>query len=57
MQPTVPNLFGVVADSANPGAKGTDYSYAMNQLNAAWQTFWTAAAPYVEQLDNGTPSM
>src|SRR5215831_14375806 len=57
MPPTAPNLFGVLADSATPGAKGSDYSYAMNQLNAAWKTFWTAAQPFVEQLDNGNPSM
>ena len=48
------NLFGVVADPEEPGAKGNDYSYAIGQLHSAWQAFWAAAKPYVEQLDNGT---
>ena len=49
----VPNLFGVQADPANPGKSGNDYSYAIGQLSTVWQTFWTAAQPYLEQLDNG----
>jgi hypothetical protein len=53
----VPNLFGIQADPAAPGAQGTAYRYAMEQLAAAWQSFWTAAAPYVEQLDNGQMTM
>jgi hypothetical protein len=51
------NLFGVVPDPAEPGRNGTDYAYAMNSLEAAWQTFWTAAEPFIEQLDNGGTSM
>lgn len=51
------NLFGVQADPATPGAKGEDYSYAIGQLWAAWSTFWTAAQPYIEQLDNGIQTM
>ena len=47
------NLFGVQA-SETPGEQGLAYSYAMGQLSVAWETFWTAAAPYVQQLDNGT---
>jgi hypothetical protein len=50
-------LFGVAADPATPGAKGTDYSYAVNQLAAVWATFWDAAVPYIEQLDNGAIGM
>jgi hypothetical protein len=51
------NLFGVVADPETPGAKGKDYSYAIGQLQTAWATFWTAALPYIEQLDNGVVTM
>jgi hypothetical protein len=51
------NLFGVVPDPAEPGKNGTDYAYAVNSLEAAWQTFWTAAEAYIEQLDNGGTSM
>jgi hypothetical protein len=50
------NLFGVLA-SDTPGEQGQAYSYAVGQLHAAWQTFWTAAAPYIEQLDNGTQGL
>lgn len=59
MAGTAPNLFGVIPDPdpAAAGNKGKDYAYAMNQLYAAWQTFWTAARPYIEQLDNGTMGM
>jgi hypothetical protein len=44
--------FGVVASSV-PGEKGSDYSYAIGQLSSAWTTFWTAAAAYIDQIDNG----
>jgi hypothetical protein len=53
-QPYVPpNNFGVVAAPDAPGENGTDYAYAVNTLAAAWATFWTAAQPSIEQLDNG----
>lgn len=45
--------FGVAADPTTPGAKGSDYAYAIDQLATQWQTFWTAAKPSIEQLDNG----
>lgn len=45
--------FGVAADPAEPGKKGSDYAYAVGQLNTTWGTFWTAAKAYVDQLDNG----
>jgi hypothetical protein len=51
------NLFGVIPNPAEPGANGTDYAYAVNSLEAAWQTFWAAAEPFIEQLDNGGTSM
>jgi len=51
------NLFGVQPDPAEPGRNGTDYAYAVNSLEAAWQTFWSAAEPFIEQLDNGGASM
>ena len=54
--PQLANNFGVQANPETPGANGTDYAYAVNQLATQWDTFWTAAAPYIEQLDNGTPS-
>jgi hypothetical protein len=50
-------LFGVVADPETPGQKGTDYAYAVNQLAATWATFWDAATPYLEQIDNGSMAM
>lgn len=50
------NLFGVQA-SDTPGEQGSNYRYAMDGLAAAWQTFWTAAQPFVEQLDNGQMTM
>jgi hypothetical protein len=52
-------LFGVVADPdpEAAGAKGTDYAYAVNQLAAQWATFWDAALPYIEQIDNGAMAM
>lgn len=51
------NLFGVQCDPTTPGSKGEDYSYAVGQLWTAWQAFWTAAQPYIEQLDNGVQTM
>jgi hypothetical protein len=51
------NLFGVVPDPAEPGKNGTDFAYAVNSLEAAWATFWVAAEPFIEQLDNGGTSM
>lgn len=51
------NLFGVQCDPTNPGSKGQDYRYAVNQLWDAWQAFWTTALPYIEQLDNGIQTM
>jgi hypothetical protein len=53
----VQNLFGVIADMNNPGAQGLNYQYAIEQLAVAWETFWTAAQPYIEQLDNGQQGM
>lgn len=49
-------LFGIMPSEV-PGEQGKAYAYAVNSLFAQWQTFWTAAAPYVEQLDNGGASM
>jgi hypothetical protein len=51
-----PSLFGVIA-SATPGEKGEAYRYAMESLDAAWQSFWTVAAPFIEALDNGQVTM
>ena len=50
------NLFGV-QPSDTPGEQGAAYSYALLQLYQQWQTFWAAAQPYIEQLDNGTQAM
>lgn len=47
-----PNLFGV-QPSETPGEEGTAYSYAMGRLTEEWATFWAAAEPFIEQLDNG----
>jgi hypothetical protein len=44
--------FGVVA-GGTPGEKGSDYAYAVGQLATAWGTFWTAALPSIQQIDNG----
>lgn len=52
-QPPGPNLFGVQADPDNPGKNGQAYSYAVGQLQTEWMKFWTAAAPYINALDNG----
>lgn len=51
------NLFGVQADVNRPGEQGKAYAYAVNRLNDAWTTFWEAAQPYLEQLDNGQSAM
>jgi hypothetical protein len=51
------NLFGVQADPDDPGQRGSDYSYAIGELNTAWQAFWEAARPYIEQLDNGNSNL
>jgi len=51
-----PTLFGV-QPSATPGEQGTDYRYAMDALATQWATFWAAAEPFIEQLDNGTLSI
>jgi len=44
--------FGVAAGDT-PGAKGSDYAFAVNTLATHWETFWTAAKASIEQLDNG----
>jgi len=54
MGPFTPNNFGVVPDPATPGAQGTNYEYALNTLAGHWLTFWQAAQPSIEQLDNGS---
>ena len=51
--PYGPNLFGVQADPDNPGKNGQAYAYAVGQLQIEWQKFWTAAAAYINALDNG----
>lgn len=45
--------FGVAADPTTPGAKGSDYAYAIGQLHTAWTTFWAAAEASISALDNG----
>jgi hypothetical protein len=49
------NLFGVVPSDV-PGEQGQAYAYAVNSLHAAWITFWAAAEPFINQLDNGSTS-
>jgi hypothetical protein len=49
----VQNNFGVAPKPDEPGAQGTDYAYAVNQLVAQWETFWPLVEPFVSQLDNG----
>jgi hypothetical protein len=51
--PSATNLFGVTPNPDTPGAQGVAYADAVTSLATAWATFWTAAAPFVEQLDNG----
>jgi hypothetical protein len=46
--------FGVAPDPAEPGKKGSDYAYAIGNLANAWATFWTAAQPSIDAIDNGT---
>lgn len=50
--PGVPNLFGVVP-SMTPGEQGAAFRFAADSLYAQWQTFWAAAEPFINQLDNG----
>jgi hypothetical protein len=50
------NLFGVLA-SETPGEQGLAYQDTMGQLSTVWTAFWTAAEPFISQLDNGTISM
>jgi hypothetical protein len=45
-------LFGVVASDV-PGAKGSDYSFAVGNLANAWATFWSAALSSIQEIDNG----
>jgi hypothetical protein len=49
-----PNLFGVVTEANSPGANGMAYENAMNTIETAWQTFWTAASAALQTLDNGS---
>jgi hypothetical protein len=51
------NLFGVIADANNLGANGTAYETAMNTIETAWQTFWTAASGALQTLDNGSTTV
>lgn len=44
--------FGV-APSSTPGAKGSDFAFAMQTLANQWTTFRAAALGAIEQLDNG----
>jgi hypothetical protein len=44
--------FGVLP-SDTPGDQGSAYAYAMGQLSNAWATFWDAALPSIQQIDNG----
>ena len=48
--------FGVIA-SATPGANGAAYAYAVAVLAGDWATFWTAALPSIQQLDNGSTAI
>lgn len=52
--PVSGNNFGIIADPNDPGANGQAYAYAVGQLEGLWKTFWSAAQPYLAQLDNGT---
>lgn len=49
---TPTNLFGVMP-SATPGERGSAYAAAATGMCDAWVAFWEAAAPFLEQLDNG----
>lgn len=44
--------FGV-APSAVPGAKGSDFAYAVGLLSNHWTTFKASALGAIQQLDNG----
>jgi hypothetical protein len=48
------NNFGITPDPDHPGQKGEQYSYAIGRLHEEWETFWTAAEPFIAALDNGT---
>jgi hypothetical protein len=50
-------MASTIISNNSPYTFGQMTNQAVNQLNAAWQMFWTAARPYIEQLDNGTYSM
>lgn len=52
-EPAMPNNFGVSPDPAAAGAQGEAYAYAVGVLAEHWATFWEAAGPSIEQLDNG----
>lgn len=52
-QYNVPNLFGVQANTANPGEQGQAFNFAMGNLTEQWNTFWELAKNYIEALDNG----
>ena len=56
MTPLTQNLFGVQADPNTPGVNGQAYADAVTALTAQWQTFWTAAQPFLKVIDNGTPA-
>lgn len=49
---TVSNLFGVMP-SGMPGENGLAYAAAATGMCDAWAAFWTAAAPFLKELDNG----
>jgi hypothetical protein len=55
LSPAPPNLFGITPAGA-PGEQGSAYKYAMTRLHEEWAAFWLVAEPFIEQLDNGTPS-
>jgi hypothetical protein len=44
--------FGV-SPGDTPGAKGKDYGYAIGVLAEHWATFWKAALPAIQSIDNG----
>lgn len=49
---TPSNLFGVMPSDV-PGENGLAYAEAATGMCAAWVAFWTAAAPFLKELDNG----
>ena len=48
------NNFGITPDPNTPGQKGQAYAYAVGRLHEEWNTFWTAAEPFIAALDNGS---